>query len=58
MTISKIGEIKFDDVYYVPWFIMNLISNGSLANQGFVIVFDNEKCLVFVRLDQVVACGV
>ncbi len=58
MTLSKIGEIKFYDVYYVLGFTMNFISDGSLVDQGFVIVFDSEKCLVFVRPNQVVACGV
>jgi hypothetical protein len=29
-----------------------------LADQGFVIVFDNEKCLVFVEPNHVVVCGV
>jgi hypothetical protein len=58
MTLSKTSEIKFNDVYYVLGLIMNLILVGSLANQGFVIVFDNQMCLVFVRPNQVVAHGV
>ncbi len=37
---------------------MNLILIGSLADQGFVIVFDNEKRLIFARPDQMVARGV
>jgi hypothetical protein len=37
---------------------MNLISLGSLADQGFVIIFDNEKCLVFAKPNQMVVRGV
>ncbi len=58
MTLLKIGEIKFNDVYYVSGFIMNIISIGSLVDQGFVIVFDNEMCLVFVGQNQMVFHGV
>jgi hypothetical protein len=31
MNLSKIGEIKFNDVYYVPKLTMNLISIGSFV---------------------------
>jgi len=58
VTFSKTGEIKFNVVYYVLGLIMNLILVGSLVDQGFVIVFDNEKCLVFVEPNHVVVCGV
>jgi hypothetical protein len=58
VTLSKTGEIKFIDIYYMLGLIMNLILVGSLADQGFVIVFDNEKCLVFVKPNHVVVCGV
>jgi hypothetical protein len=37
---------------------MNLILVGSLVDQSFVIVFYNEKCLVFVKPNHVVVCGV
>jgi hypothetical protein len=39
VTLSNTGEIKFNDVYYVLGFIMNLILVGSLVDQGFVIVY-------------------
>lgn len=58
MTFSKTGEIKFNDVYYVSGLTMNLILVGSLVDQGFVIVFDNEMCLIFVGPNQVVVHGV
>jgi hypothetical protein len=58
VTLSKIDEIKFNDVHYVLGLTMNLILIGSLADQDFVIVFHNEKCLVFARLNHVVVRGV
>jgi ABC-type Mn2+/Zn2+ transport system permease subunit len=58
MNLSKTSEIKFNDVYYVPRLTMNLILVGSLVDQSFVIVFDNEKCLVFVEPNHAVVHGV
>jgi hypothetical protein len=55
MNLSKIGEIKFNDVYYVPKLIMNLISIGSLVDQSFFFFFfNNEKCSIFVGPNHVV----
>jgi hypothetical protein len=34
---------------------MNFISIGSLIDQGFIIIFDNEQCMVLGKLDHVVA---
>jgi hypothetical protein len=58
MTLSKTSEIKFNDLYYVPMLTMNLILVGSLADQGFVIVFYNEKCVFFFGPNQVVFRGI
>jgi hypothetical protein len=30
----------------MPTFTMNFISIGSLIDQGFIIIFDNEQCMV------------
>jgi hypothetical protein len=58
VTRSKTGEVKFNDVYYMLGLTMNLILVGSLADQDFVIVFYNEKCLVFAKLNHMVVHGV
>jgi hypothetical protein len=57
---SDCGEIKMTNVMYVPSLKRNLVSMGSLADKGHVIMFTNSKCLVLdnVRNKHVVAQGV
>lgn len=54
------GEIKMTNVMYVPSLKRNLVSVGSLADEGHVIVFTNRICLVLdnARNKQIVAQGV
>lgn len=58
MNLSKISEIKFNDIFYMLRFTMNLNSARSLVDQSYVIIFYNEKCLVFVGSNHVVVHGV
>lgn len=37
---------------------MNFISIGSFIDQGFIIIFDNEQCMVLGGLDHIVAHGI
>jgi hypothetical protein len=51
LVVGK-GSVHFDqnktnDVYYVPGVCKNLLSLGSLTDQGHVAVFDSSNCFVF-----------
>jgi hypothetical protein len=37
---------------------MNFISIGSLIDQGFIIIFDNEQCMVLGKFNHVTAHGI
>jgi len=57
MNLSKTGEIKFNDIYYVPRFTMNFILDHRLI-KILSFFFNNEKFLVFVGPNHVVVHGV
>ncbi|KAL3687453.1 hypothetical protein R1sor_013762 [Riccia sorocarpa] len=56
------GEIKaqISDVFYVPGLHNNLLSVGQLTDRGYLVVFDQKKCVVLKQepKPQLVAKGV
>ncbi len=41
VSLSTSGEIKMNDVYFVPGLTYSLLSVGCIADKGFVLVFDD-----------------
>jgi hypothetical protein len=58
VSLSTTGEININDRYFVPGLIYNFILVGCLADNGFVLVFDNQQCLVFkARINDIIGKG-
>ena len=53
---SRSGEQKFiHDVLYVPTLAHNLLSVGQLIQKGYRVVFEENKCRVVDRKNQLMA---
>jgi hypothetical protein len=59
VNLSTSGEIKMNNVYYMPGLTSNLMSVGCMADKGFILVFDKEQCLVYKGgTNQIVGRGI
>jgi len=47
VSLSTSDEIKMNDVYFVLGLTYSFLSVGCIADKGFVLVFDDNECLVF-----------
>jgi hypothetical protein len=47
VNLDSTGEIKINDVYFVPGLAFNMLSVGSITNMGLVVVFDDHQCLIY-----------
>jgi transposase InsO family protein len=57
VNLGPSAEININDVYYVPGLTRNLLSVGKIADAGYVLVFDKDKCLVYDGLNNIVGKG-
>jgi hypothetical protein len=56
--LDSTGEIKINDVYFVPSLAFNLLSVGSITDMGLVVVFDHQQCLIYQGPNKVVESGI
>ena len=57
VDLSNNGEIKMQQVLYVPGVSQNLLSVSSIAKYGFILVFDNKQCLIIKDKHKIVGRG-
>ena len=57
VDLSNNGEIKMQQVLYVPGVSQNLLSVSSIAKYGFILVFDDKQCLIIKDRHKIVGRG-
>ena len=57
VDLSNNGEIKMQQVLYVPGVSQNLLSVSSIAKYGFILVFDDKQCLIIKNRYKIVGRG-